>query len=105
MTNLVPHPPIMSQGLLRACGILRQFWRIIESYMNDLRFSREYRAIFIGVAADGDYVIELDVFEIIHMLRLMMGDIHAGFGHDFDGVGIEAVGFDAGRVGLDLIVF
>src|SRR6185503_4294193 len=52
MTNLIPHPPIMSQGLLRACCIPGQFRRIIKSYMNDLRFSREYRAVFIGVPAD-----------------------------------------------------
>jgi len=73
-TNLIPHPPIMSQGLLWACRILRQFWRIVESYMNDLRFSRKYGAILIGVAADGHYVIEINVLESVNVLGLVMGE-------------------------------
>ena len=64
----------MSQGLLWACRILRQFWRIVESYMNDLRFSRKYGAILIGVAADGHYVIEINVLESVNVLGLVMGE-------------------------------
>src|SRR5207253_4354479 len=105
MADLIPHPPIMSQGLLRACCILRQFWRIIESYMNDLGFSRKYRAILAGMIADGHHVIEFNVLEGIDVLRLVIGNIHAGFGHDFDGAWIQAMGFDAGGVGLDLVAF
>jgi hypothetical protein len=37
------------------------------------------------------------------VLGALVSDVHAGFGHYFDGAGIEAVGFDAGGVGLDLI--
>src|SRR5882672_9413638 len=70
--------------------------------MNDPGFSREYGAIFVGVAADGDDEIERNILEIVDVLGAVLRNIDAGFGHDFDGVGIEAVGFDAGGVGLDL---
>ena len=73
--------------------------------MNDFGFAREYGAVFVGVATDGDDEIEINVVERVHVLGLVMGDIHAGFGHDFDGVGIEAVGFDSGRPGLELVAF
>ena len=45
--------------------------------MNDLRFSRKYGAILIGVAADGHYVIEINVLESVNVLGLVMGDIDA----------------------------
>ena len=73
--------------------------------MNDPGFSREYRAVFVGVATDGHHVIEINVLEGIDMLGFVLRDIDAGFGHDFDGVGIEAMSFDAGGVRFDLIAF
>src|SRR4051812_37936082 len=69
--------------------------------MNGFGFAREYGAVFVGVAADGDDEIEINGVEGVDVLGLMMRDIDAGFGHDFDGAGIEAVGLDAGGVGFD----
>ncbi len=70
--------------------------------MNDFGFSRGNGAVFTGVAAEGDDVVEGDVLEVINVFGLLVGDVDAGLGHDFYGVGVEAVGFDAGGVGLDL---
>ena len=55
------------------------------------------------VIADGNNIIELHRLELVYMLRRLGGDIHPGFAHDFDGMRVEAVGFDAGGVDFDLV--
>jgi len=71
--------------------------------MNDAGFSRKYGAILVGVAADSNDEIEIYVLERVDVLGLVLGNIDAGFGHDLDGALIQAVGFDAGGVGFDVI--
>lgn len=78
---------------------------IVEAVMDDFAVGREPGAGFVGVIADGDDDIEFCVFEFVDVLGFLAGDVDTGFGHDFDGIGVEAVGFDAGAVGGDGVAF
>ena len=53
------------------------------------------------MVADGDHVVELDVGQLVDVLRALARDVDARLGHDLHGVADSAVGRDAGRVGLD----
>ncbi len=42
----------------------------------------------MGAAAYSDHVVELDALQVFELLRLMIGDVHTGLGHDLHGIGV-----------------
>jgi hypothetical protein len=50
----------------------------------------EYRAGFVGVAADRDDVIEVLAYKLIHRFRPVSGDVDPDFRHHLDGLRANA---------------
>ena len=103
--DFVPHSAVVVKGFFFRSGELGQAGRVVEAGVDDFGFSGENGAAFIGVGAHGNDVIKGNVSEFIDVLRALARDVDPGFSHDLHGIGVEAVGFDAGGVGLDLIAF
>src|ERR1039458_8271692 len=104
-SDLVPHSPINRQLLLAIGHVLCQLRRVFEADMNLLRLPGKNRAMLVGMTADGDDIVEVDWPDVFERLRVMPGEVHARFRHDFDGVRVHAVLFDARRIRLDDIAF
>ena len=81
-------------------GAGRQTRRVVKTHVNDLGFAGEKRTMLVGIAANGHHVIEGDVPKFSDVLGSLAGNIDARLGHDADGVGVQAVRFDAGGIRL-----
>lgn len=58
VTNLVTYSPIVLQSFFLSRRILREFWGIIKTNMDDSCVAMKGWAILICVSADGDDQIE-----------------------------------------------
>jgi hypothetical protein len=104
-TNFIAHSAIWSKAFFLRFRIGGKTRRIVETDMHHLGFSRKYGTVFMSMTANGYDKIELDAVQFIHELRAMPGDIHSGFRHRPDGIGIQAVRGDACRKRLDRVAF
>ena len=88
------------------CELTCEGWGIFESDMDDLGFAAEPNGTsLVSMTADGDDVIEGDVLDGVGVFRGMARNVDPGFGHDFDGIGIETVRFNAIGIGFDGVAF
>ena len=81
------------------------FGRVVESDVYDLGAAGEHRAGIVGVAAYGNDIVQVEIGELVDMLRFVAADVDACLSHDFDGVGVEPVSFDARGEDFDLVAF
>ena len=95
----------MRQGFLFGRGGQGQARRIVEPDVDHLGFAGEEGARLVGVVADGHDEIEIPRRQFRDRLGFVSGDVHAGFGHDLHGAGVQAVDFEAGGEGLDPVAF
>src|SRR5688500_6363050 len=84
--DLVADAAVVAERRFLGGGGLREFGRIVEADVDDLRAAGERGAALVGVAADGHDVFEADVLHLVHVLRVLAGDVDARLAHDADGV-------------------
>ena len=101
--DLVTYTAVGGECHLGGSGLGGEEGWVVEADMDHAGLSRKERAGFVGVGADGDDVVEGDVEEIIDALGTLLRDIDADLGHHGDGVGVEAVRFNAGGIGVDSV--
>src|SRR5687767_724216 len=91
LADLVADSTVMGQGFVLGLRGLGELRRVVEADVDDLGSAGEDGAGFVGVAADGDDVVEWDVGDRVDMLGRLRRDVDAGLGHDLDGGGVHAV--------------
>ena len=95
----------MGKPLFLGCRFAGQSRRIVEGMMDNLGLSWEHGARLGGVVTDRDHVVKWNVFQILNVLRLLVCNVDTCLGHDLHRAGIQSMGFDASRVGFELIGF
>src|SRR5687768_863693 len=93
----------MGDRFLFASCALCERGGIVKAHVDDLGAAGEDRAGLVGVAADGDDVVEGDVRERIEVLGGVPGDVHARLAHHADGAEVHAMRGNAGGVGVDRV--
>jgi len=103
ITDFIPHTPIVHQRFLFAFRILCKGRRIVEADVYHPRLAVKHRTRFVGVSANGDHPIQLDVFEFVDVFRSLAGDIDAGLFHYLHRQLVHAVRLNPSRAGIDLV--
>ena len=101
--NLVAHPAVVPQNFFLAGGLARQPGGIVEAAVDHPGPAGKERAIFAGVIADRHHEIKGHVQHFVDVCAVLLRNIDAGFGHDLYGDRVEAMYFDAGGVGFDVV--
>jgi hypothetical protein len=99
--DFVSDAAVVGEGFVFGSGGFGEAGWVVEAYVDDLAAAEEGGASFVGAGADGDDVVEGDGAEIGGVLGAVVADVYAGFFHDFDGEGVEAVGVYAGGPGVE----
>ena len=95
----------MLQSLLFTRRLFGQSRGVVKTNVSHFGLTGKRRTGLVGMSANRDDVIELDVLQFIEVFRVLRGDIHSSFGHDRHRVGIHPVRLDAGRIRLEDISF
>ncbi len=98
--DFVTHATVMVHGLFLGRGMGGESGRVFEACMHDASSCWEDRAGLVRRIADGDDEIEVDA-EVFRAIGGVRRDVHAGFGHCFDGECVQAVRVGTGGVRVD----
>jgi hypothetical protein len=94
-----PGVDLVADSAERGCALCHR--RVVEGPVKAPRGAGEYRAGFVGVAADRDDVIEGLPYKLIHRFRPVGGNVDSDFRHRRDGFGTNVRRFGAGREHLE----
>lgn len=93
--DLVTHSAKLRQPI-----IIRCIGWVGEAVVNVLRRGREIGALFAGVVANRDHIVERQAGIFVGMVRGVMGNINPILSHDLDRKGIGPMGGNSGAVNL-----
>lgn len=99
--NFVPDAGVMGEGFGFCRSVLGELGRVVKPVVQYGGPSGKAGAGLLGVAAEGDDIVKIEVREFLKGFGGLPGDIHSGVGHGADGKGIEAVLDDACALGVD----
>jgi hypothetical protein len=99
--NLIPDATIRTQAFFFSPGIFGKFRRIIESHMYDSGLPGKEGTRLVGLITHSDDIIERNLHQFVDMLGAMLGYVNAGFLHGINRKGVQAMDFNACRIGLN----
>jgi hypothetical protein len=91
--NQIPHPAeFIHYFLLGACGLCRVRKIMMEFFSR----RRKIRATLVGIVANGNYKVKVQVGVFIHIVTGVVADVYTIFFHNGNGAGVYTVRFNTG---------